>query len=67
MYSSTPRELKDRKRLRDRLRWPTMLEIFTLWALFWGLWLGDIFTSWTLAILALAWSRFHNEEKEEES
>ena len=54
------------RRLRDRLRLPTMLEVFTIAAIFYALYLGEVITSLTLAILALAWSQYHGEEVKEE-
>jgi len=52
------------RRIRDRLRWPTLLEFFTFSAVFYALYLGEIITSLTLAILALAWSEYHGELEE---
>jgi len=49
-------------RIRERLRWPTMLEVFTILALWIGIVLGDFFYGLILAVLALAWSQHHREE-----
>jgi len=50
-------------RIRDRLRFPTMLEIFTFSAVFYALYLGEVIQSITLALLAGAWSIHHNESE----
>ena len=52
------------RRMKDRLRWPTLLETFTISAVFYALYLGEIISSLTLAILALAWSEYHGEIEE---
>ena len=52
--------------IRERLRIPTMLEIFTVGAMVYGLYLENVFVSWTLAMLAMAWGRWHEVEKEED-
>lgn len=57
------------RRFRNWLQWPSMLEIFTISAILYGLYFENVMISWTFAILALAWARFaeeNNGEKPEE-
>ena len=53
------------RKFRNWLRWPTMLEILTIGAIVYALYLDSVFVSWTLAMLAMAWGRWHEKEKEE--
>ena len=51
------------RKFRNWLRWPSLLEFFTISAIFHGLYFDNVMLSWTFAILALAWSKYHNEEE----